>query len=210
MIVKSVATKNHQYEACSCDITIDDDLRFIVKFDSIQILTKKDLNSTVFAATQEGHFCQVNGNSQPGSQNGKNNNNNASQGNKKKNSKSATDLIENHQCCTKKSFQNKLQQHFTYNDKLHISKMTKLELSTLLKRIVPCVGCRNSVETMYDVLLSSGKEKYLSEAATANIFEIFTGIYLDFDSLEMKLNEDFIKNDKADVLYWKGIFGGVR
>merc|ERR1711879_165794 len=117
-------------------IKIDENLRFVVQFDEIDDLT---LHRT------------------------------SSHRSSSKNNKNCTNCTENQtngnvlsaqytSRCSRKQFRENILKYFNEQDLYYIGRMTKEDLSNLLKKIVPCIGCRKSVETMFDLLTKKGEK----------------------------------------------------
>lgn len=58
----------------------------------------------------------------------------------------------------RKQFREHVKQYFKREDLLYVAKVNKTDLTSLLKRVVPCIGCRKSIEAMFDLLSKKGSK----------------------------------------------------
>jgi len=187
----SNSNQNFRYEACQTDIAIDESLRFVVQFPQIQNMVGSPCKSYLDddSGVNDCHSPKAATFSKT-----RLSSNSAS--------KSTRDLI------SKEDFKLKMNQNYSLTDRIYIGKMDKKELSSRLAKIVPCIGCRKSVETLYDILLDKGWNKN---------HEIFSNILIDRSTCNLKLCPSILNNDEQlfDYLYdyssrCKDLVGGLK
>ena len=163
MRITGVATRDYKYEQCQMPIDIDEDLRFVVQFDEIDSLTNSNCKNSKCSKSSKLYIEYPNS-----TENSKNNNNGtpssppicnhehsensvkAPNGHHRTKNKSFTNS-ENPDY-TRKQFREDVKQYFRREDLLYVAKVNKTDLSSLTKRVVPCIGCRKGIEAMFDKL----------------------------------------------------------
>ena len=87
----------------------------------------------------------------------------------KNHKKRGSDKIDENSGYPRKQFKDDVKAYFKKNDFLDVAKVKKTDLANLMKRLVPCIGCRKSVESMFDLMLKKRADSKMDISVFKNV-----------------------------------------